>query len=115
MGMCKILIVDDEWLIRSELRRMLNQFPHVRVVGEAGNATEAIRIMKQDKPDVIFLDIQLPGLSGFDILDQVDSVPKIVFISAFDQYIEKAKQYKPVDYLLKPISKSRLAKVIKAL
>ncbi|HEX9934857.1 MAG TPA: response regulator, partial [bacterium] len=111
----KILIVDDEWLIRSELRDMLAQCPGIHVVGEAGTVEEAIRLIEDERPDAVFLDIQMPGQSGFDLLERTRNLFRIVFISAFSQYRDRAKQYKPVDYLMKPITKSQLARVVRKL
>ncbi len=115
MDLLKILIVDDEWLIRSELREMLSQHPGIQVVGEAGGVDEAVQIIQKTDPNIIFLDIQMPGRSGFDLLKQIDKDCKIVFVSAFNQYMEEANKYKPVDYLLKPISRSQLDRVVKKL
>jgi two-component system, LytTR family, response regulator len=111
----KILIVDDEWLIRSELRDLLTQYHNIRVVGEAGSVDDAERLIDDIKPDVVFLDIQMPGKSGFELLDRRGRTFQVVFISAFNQYMEAAQKYNPVDYLLKPISKPQLAQVIQKL
>jgi len=115
MDSLKILIVDDEWLIRSELREMLSQHPGIQVVGEAGGVDEAVQIIQKTDPDVIFLDIQMPGQSGFDLLEQIHSGFKIVFVSAFNHYREAANTYHPVDYLLKPVNKNQLTKVVRKL
>jgi two-component system LytT family response regulator len=115
MSIFKVLIVDDEWLIRSELRDLLKQYSHIRVVGEAGSVEDAERLIDHEKPDAVFLDIQMPGKSGFDLLNRTSRAFKVVFISAFNQYMETARKYEPVDYLLKPISKPQLAQVIQKL
>lgn len=111
----KTLIVDDEWLIRLELKRLLSDYPNINVVGEAANLTEAVLAFHEKKPDLIFLDIQMPGGSGFDFLEQVKGDFKIIFVTAFTHHITRAKKYKAVDYLLKPISKDRLARAIQEL
>ena len=76
----KTMIIEDEWLIRSELKSMLNQYPNIEIVGEAANISEAIKLYNEQKPDVVFLDIQLPGGSGFDLLKRLNGNFKIIFI-----------------------------------
>jgi two-component system, LytTR family, response regulator len=111
----RTLIIDDEWLIRLELRRMLGQYAEINVVGEATNLNEAVQAVKELKPDLVFLDIQMPGGSGFDFLEQVEVNFKIIFVTAFTQHFARAKKYKAIDYLLKPISQDRLARAIQEL
>ncbi len=115
MVQLKTIIVDDKWLIRSELKYMLSRYPSIKVVGEAENADEAIRLITEQKPDAVFLDIQMPGSSGFDLLDNLDIDFKLVFISAFKKYITEAKKYHPVEFLLKPINAEKLSKTINKL
>ena len=115
MNSIKTLIIDDEWLIRSELKTMLIQYPNIDVIGEAANVTEAIKLYKKFKPDLIFLDINMPGRSGFDFLNKVNGNFKLVFITAFDHYLPKARKIRALDYLMKPISKDKLSKVIQKL
>jgi two-component system LytT family response regulator len=115
MNRIKTLIIDDEWLIRSELKTMLVRYPNIDVIGEAANVMEAIKLYEALKPDLVFLDIQLPGGSGFDFLNRVDGSFKLVFITAFDQFLNEAKQYRAIDYLMKPISKDKLSRVIRKL
>lgn len=115
MNRLKTLIIDDEWLIRSELKTMLDQYPNIDVIGEAANVMEAIKLYEAMKPDLVFLDIHMPRGSGFDFLDQVNGDFKLVFITAFDQYLDEAKKYQAIDYLMKPISKDKLLKVIQKL
>jgi len=105
----KALVVDDEPLARRELRRLLAAFPTVQVIGEAGNIDEARAAIESLAPDVVFLDIQMPGGTGFDLLSQLDRVPRIVFTTAYDQYAVKAFDVNALDYLLKPIEPERLA------
>ena len=111
----RALIVDDEPLARRELRRLLNDFPSVQVVGEAGNIDEARARIEELSPDVVFLDIQMPGGTGFDLLTQLDRVPRIVFTTAYDQYAVKAFDVNALDYLLKPIEPERLATALRKL
>jgi two-component system LytT family response regulator len=109
----KALVVDDEPLARRELRRLLAAFPNVQVVGEAGNIDEARERIDALCPDVVFLDIQMPGGTGFDLLAQLDRVPRIVFTTAYDQYAVKAFEVNALDYLLKPVEPERLATAIR--
>ena len=115
MKRMKTLIIDDEWLIRSELKTMLVQYPNIDVVGEAANVMDAIKLCELLKPDLVFLDIHMPGGSGFDFLSRVNGNFKLVFITAFDQFLSDAKKYRAIDYLMKPISKDKLSMVIKKL
>jgi two-component system LytT family response regulator len=115
MKQFRTLIIDDEWLIRLELRRMLKPYAHVNVIGEAANLAEAEEAIKELKPDLIFLDIQMPGGSGFDFLEQVKGNFKVIFVTAFTQHFAQAKKYQAVDYLLKPISTERLARAMQEL
>jgi len=115
MNRIKTLIIDDEWLIRSELKTMLVQYPNIDVIGEATNVNEAVKLCEALKPDLVFLDIHMPCGSGFDFLNRVNGDFKLVFITAFDQYLNEAKKYQAIDYLMKPISKDKLLKVIQKL
>lgn len=109
----KVLIVDDERLARKELNSLLNEFTELEVVGEAVNADEAHeKIIKHD-PDLVFLDIQMPGKTGFELLEMLDKSPKVIFTTAYDQFAIKAFEYNALDYLLKPIELERLAEAIK--
>jgi two-component system LytT family response regulator len=106
----KALIVDDERLARLELRRLLQAHSEVEVVGEARNGAEALRLIGQTSPDLLFLDVEMPEMNGFELLDQLeDQVPQVIFTTAFDQYAIKAFEVNALDYLLKPIAPARLA------
>ena len=111
----KALIVDDERLARTELKRLLNPFKDIKVVGEAVNADDAIEKIDQLKPDLLFLDIQMPGKSGFELLEELDTVPTVIFTTAYDEYALKAFEYNALDYLLKPIEPKRLEETINKL
>jgi len=111
----KALIVDDERLARVELKRLLQPFKEINVVGEAVNVEDALEKITQLNPDLVFLDIQMPGKSGFDLLEELDSVPTIVFTTAYDEYALKAFEFNALDYLLKPIEPKRLEDTVKKL
>lgn len=111
----KALIIDDERLARAELKRLLTPFKEINVVGEAVNAEDAMSKIGELNPDLIFLDIQMPGKNGFELLEELDSVPTVVFTTAYDEYALKAFDYNAMDYLLKPIEPKRLEDTIKKL
>jgi len=111
----RALIVDDERLARKELRRLLQQHPEIEIAGEAATARDARKMMLDLEPDVLFLDIQMPGESGFDLLTSLDSVPLIVFTTAYDEYALHAFEVSALDYLLKPIEPGRLARAVERL
>lgn len=109
----RALIIDDERLARSELRRMLELFPRIDVVGEAVNAEEALQKIDELAPDLLFLDIQMPGKNGFELLSSLEGkVPEVIFTTAYDEYALKAFEFNALDYLLKPIDSQRLAEAI---
>jgi len=104
----KALIVDDEELARKLLREMLTSHPEIEIVGECGNGMEAVKAVAEYEPTLLFLDVQMPKLSGFDVLELVDPAGlAVIFVTAFDQYAMKAFDVHAVDYLLKPYSKER--------
>ena len=104
----KALIVDDEELARKLLCEMLASHPEIEIVGECGNGMEAVKAVAEHKPDLLFLDVQMPKLTGFDVLELVDPAGlAVIFVTAFDQYAMKAFDVHAVDYLLKPYSKER--------
>lgn len=103
------VIVDDERLARNDLRLLLSEFEIVEIIGEADNVISAEKIIRKLKPEVVFLDIQLTGESGFDLVDRLDELPKIIFVTAFDEYAMRAFEINALDYLLKPVNPKRLA------
>ena len=109
MKIKKAIIVDDEPFVRDDLRHMLSKHPEIDIVGEAGRVKEAEQLLKKISPDVIFLDIQLRGGSGFDLIPSISPTSNIIFFSAYDEYKDKVSQTQAVDYLLKPVTASRLA------
>ncbi|QDQ84977.1 LytR/AlgR family response regulator transcription factor [Paraburkholderia megapolitana] len=112
----RALIVDDEALARSKLLRMLRVFPDVEVVGEAIDGATALTLAEQLRPDVIFLDVQMPEVDGFDVAASLpDDAPALVFVTAFDQYALRAFDAQAVDYLLKPVEPERLARTVQRL
>jgi two-component system LytT family response regulator len=114
-GAVKALIVDDERLARKELRRLLAEHPRIQVVGEAANAAEARSAMLDLEPELVFLDVQMPGESGFDLLESLDAVPLVVFTTAYDEYALQAFEVSALDYLVKPIEPRRLARTVERL
>ncbi len=111
----KALIIDDERLARTELKRLLTPFKEIKVVGEAVNAEDALEKIQQLKPNLLFLDVQMPGKTGFEMLEELDSVPIVIFVTAYDEYALKAFEYNALDYLLKPIEPKRLEETINKL
>ncbi|MEJ2617391.1 MAG: response regulator [Ignavibacteriaceae bacterium] len=109
----KAIIIDDERLARVELKRLLTPFKEINVIGEAVNVEDALAKISELNPDLIFLDIQMPGKNGFELLEELDSVPRVVFTTAYDEYALKAFEYNALDYLLKPIEPKRLEDAIK--
>jgi len=110
--MQRALIIDDERLARTELKKMLEDFPEIEVVGEATNANEGIAKIESLSPDIIFLDIQMPGKTGFDMLSELDSSPYVIFVTAYDEHALKAFEVNALDYLMKPVEPKRLADAI---
>ncbi|MFC2121857.1 LytR/AlgR family response regulator transcription factor [Bacteroidota bacterium] len=108
----KALIIDDERLARRKLISLLSNFERIEIIGEAENVDEAIIEIEDSSPDVLFLDIQMPGQSGFDLLNRIDYSGKIIFVTAFDEYAIRAFDVNALDYLLKPISPERLEKSV---
>ena len=109
----KTIIVDDERLARREMRRLLEDFGEITVAGEAENLTEAVELIRREKPDVVFLDIQLSGgENGFELLEKIGRNFKLIFVTAFDAYAIRAFEVNALDYLLKPVNPERLEKAI---
>jgi two-component system, LytTR family, response regulator len=107
--MHKAVIIDDERLARAELKKLLQDFPEVEVVGEASNAAEGLEKIESLSPDLIFLDIQMPGKTGFDMLTELERAPHVIFTTAYDEYALKAFEVNALDYLMKPVETKRLA------
>jgi two-component system, LytTR family, response regulator len=102
------LIIEDEELARKLLRTYLGDYPELEILGECQNGFEGVKSINELKPDLIFLDIQMPKITGFEMLELIDHHPEIIFTTAYDQFALKAFEYNAADYLLKPFSKERL-------
>jgi len=113
--MQKAIIIDDERLARNELKKLLLEFPEIEVIEEATNAKEGIEKIETLNPDLIFLDIQMPGMTGFDMLQELDRIPHVIFTTAYDEYALKAFEVNALDYLMKPIEPKRLADALQKL
>lgn len=108
----KTVVVDDERLARKELISLLKEYKIIEVVAECSNAEEAKEVIEKKKPDLAFLDIQMPEKTGFDLLEELDYVPFIIFVTAYDEYALKAFEVNAFDYVLKPIEADRLKQAI---
>jgi two-component system, LytTR family, response regulator len=108
----KVLIIDDEPLARSVVKEYLQQYPQLQVVEECNNGFEGVKAIQQHNPDLIFLDIQMPKITGFEMLELVENPPPIIFTTAFDEYAMQAFETNAVDYLLKPFSQQRFNKAM---
>ena len=113
--MIKAILIDDERLARNELKKLLMDFPEVEVIAEAANAEEGIERIEALSPDLIFLDIQMPGKTGFDMLSSLERAPHVIFTTAYDEHALKAFEVNALDYLLKPVEPKRLADAIQKL
>ena len=115
MKTMRTIVIDDERLARIELKKLLQEFPEIEVVDEASNAEEGIRKINNLQPDLIFLDIQMPGKSGFEMLQELDYTPLVIFTTAYDEYAPKAFEVNALDYLLKPVDSKRLEDAVRKL
>ena len=111
----RAIIIDDERLARTELKKLLQDFPEVEIIDEAANAEEGVAKIESQQPDLIFLDIQMPGKTGFDMLAELERSPQVIFTTAYDEYALKAFEVNALDYLLKPVEPKRLADAIQKL
>ena len=111
----KAIIIDDERLARQELKNLLAAHKEIEVVAECANAEEAKEKIAAISPDVIFLDIQMPGKTGLELLEEISALPEVVFVTAYDEYAIRAFEINALDYLLKPVQPQRLAETIKKL
>ncbi|WP_432709901.1 LytR/AlgR family response regulator transcription factor [Pedobacter sp.] len=113
--MIKTILIDDESLARDIIKFYLQSFPEITIMAECADGFEGLKAISQYKPDFIFLDIQMPKISGFEMLELVDDPPKVIFTTAFDEFAIKAFEVNAIDYLLKPIEKERFDQAIKRL
>jgi two-component system LytT family response regulator len=112
MKKIKALIIDDERAARNEVKRLLANYPDFEIMGEAANADDALKMITAQMPDLLFLDIQMPEKSGFDLLESLEQVPPVIFTTAYDQYAVKAFEISALDYLVKPVREERFEKAI---
>lgn len=113
MRTIKTILIDDERLAREELKSMLSDFEDIEIIAEAKNGNEGVQLIHDLNPDLIFLDVNMPGLSGFDLLKQLEEIPLVVFITAYDEYAMKAFEVEALDYILKPVIPERLKEAVK--
>lgn len=105
----KTIVIDDERLAREELKSILSDFSQVEVIGEARNGEEGIEVIADLEPDLIFLDVSMPGMTGFEMLKKLDHIPRVIFVTAYDEYALKAFEVNALDYILKPLDPKRLS------
>lgn len=108
----RAVIVDDEPLARKRLRRLLDAHPSIAVVGEAADGKAALGLIEEEAPDLVFLDVQMPGLNGFEVLSQLRVRPRVIFITAHDEFAVQAFEEQAIDYLLKPVEPQRLERAL---
>lgn len=108
----KSLVIDDERLAREELKSVLSDFTEINVIGEAQNGDEGIEMIQKLQPDLIFLDVNMPGMTGFEMLKKLENIPYVIFITAYDEFALKAFEVNALDYILKPIDTDRLTEAI---
>lgn len=111
----RTIIVDDERLAREELKTLLAEYPEIEIIGEYKNTIEARAAIEKDAPDLVFMDIQMPGETGLELLEKIKNPPRTIFVTAYDEYAIKAFELKAYDYLMKPIDPERLSEVYKRL
>lgn len=111
----KTLLIEDERLAREELKSLLKDYLEIDIIGEAKNGEEGIALIKEHKPDLVFLDINMPGMNGFEMLKQLEDLPRVIFVTAYDEYALKAFEVNALDYILKPVDPERLREAIQKL
>src|SRR5215470_15984319 len=109
----RVLIVDDEELARFVVRELVEAHPEMEVLAECANGFEAVKAVAEHKPDLLFMDVQMPKLTGFDVLELIGTDVPVIFVTAYDEYAMKAFEVHAVDYLLKPVGQERLAAAVK--
>ena len=111
----RTIIIDDERLAREELKSLLKDYLEIEIIDEAKNGEEGIQKIKEQKPDLIFLDINMPGLNGFEMIKHLEEIPRVIFVTAYDEYALKAFEVSALDYILKPVDPERLKEGIQKL
>ena len=109
----RTLIVDDESPARERLKRLLADIEGIELIGEAASGIQAVEMIERERPDLVLLDIQMPGLDGFEVIEALEDPPPVIFVTAYDEYAIRAFEVNALDYLLKPFSRERLAKAIR--
>lgn len=112
MSQIKAVIVEDSRLARNELKELIKSYPQITIIGEAENVDDGFKLIDENTPDLLFLDINMPEKDGFELLEMLDEVPITIFTTAFDEYAIKSFEYNALDYLMKPINEKRFAKAI---
>lgn len=111
--MIRAMIIDDERLARQELKTIIEKFETIQVVADSGKPEEALDLIDRENPDLIFLDIQMPGMTGFELLDEIQGrAPEVIFVTAYDEYALKAFEVNALDYLMKPVDEERLREAV---
>jgi len=108
----KTLIIEDERLAREELKLLLKDYLEIEIIDEAKNGEEGLQKIKEHKPDLLFLDVSMPGMTGFEMLKHLEDIPRVIFITAYDEYALKAFEVNALDYILKPVDPDRLKEAI---
>jgi two-component system LytT family response regulator len=108
----KTLIIEDERLAREELKLLLKDYLEIEIIGEAKNGEEGLQKIKEEKPDLLFLDVSMPGMTGFEMLKHLEEIPRVIFVTAYDEYALKAFEVNALDYILKPVDPDRLKEAI---
>jgi two-component system LytT family response regulator len=111
----KTILIDDERLAREELKSLLKDYHEIEIIDEAKNGEEGIEKIKELKPDLIFLDINMPGMNGFEMIKLLEEIPRVIFITAYDEYALKAFEVNALDYILKPVDPERMREAIQKL
>ncbi|MEY3438462.1 MAG: hypothetical protein RL265_1047 [Bacteroidota bacterium] len=115
MKIFRTLLIEDERLAREELKSLLKDFMEIEIVGEARNGSEALEMIKKLSPDLLFLDINMPEMNGFEMIKHLEEIPQVIFVTAYDEFALKAFEVNALDYLLKPVDPKRLQEAIKKL
>lgn len=115
MKIFRTLLIEDERLAREELKSLLKDFMEIEIVGEARNGSEALEMIKKLSPDLLFLDINMPEMNGFEMIKHLEEIPQVIFVTAYDEFALKAFEVNALDYLLKPVDPIRLQEAIKKL
>lgn len=111
----RTIVIDDERLAREELKSILTGFTQIEVIGEARNGEEGIELITELEPDLIFLDVSMPGMTGFEMLKKLDQIPRVIFVTAYDEFALKAFDVNALDYILKPLDPKRLTETLEKL